>query len=90
MKVSVVDFAYQIIDMDREIQSLRRDVERLSVYERKYTDLLNSSIAAQGVSSRNMLAFAMALGKGGTERLRETREILGIDTDAEVVEQVVV
>lgn len=87
MKVDVVAFAYQIVELDRENQRLHRENERLQGIEKRYTDLLNSSLKAQGVSSRNMLAFAMALGEGGAERLRGTCETLGIATDAEVVEQ---
>jgi len=41
---TIVDFAYEIIDMHREIMRLRNENKRLKEYETKYIALLDSSI----------------------------------------------
>jgi hypothetical protein len=41
----VVDFAYQIIDMQRIIEKQAEEIERLQEYETRYHRLLNRSVA---------------------------------------------
>jgi hypothetical protein len=41
----VVDFAYQIIDMQRIIEKQAEEIERLREYETRYHRLLNKSIS---------------------------------------------
>jgi len=48
---SVVDFAREIILLDRENHQLKEELELCREYEKKYTDLLNSSIK----HSQNMM-----------------------------------
>lgn len=42
--MDVVKLAYQIIAMDRELQALRVECERLREYKQKYSELLASSL----------------------------------------------
>lgn len=44
-QMDVVDFARQIIDLDRRNRALEAEVERLANYEKKYDDLIMSSIS---------------------------------------------
>jgi hypothetical protein len=41
----VVDFAYQIIDMQRIIEKQAEEIERLQEYETRYHRLLNKNIS---------------------------------------------
>lgn len=43
--MDVVDFAYQIIDMQRTIERQAEEIERLREYETRYHRLLNKSIS---------------------------------------------
>lgn len=43
--MNVVDFAYQIIDMQRTIERQAEEIERLREYETRYHRLLNKSIS---------------------------------------------
>lgn len=40
----VVDFAYQIVALNNELQELREEVEYLREYKRKYHELLDESV----------------------------------------------
>lgn len=59
---SVVDFAHQIIDMDRDLRLLRDEVEELREYRQKYFDDLNNSIKHSGHMLSGMLELAMKPG----------------------------
>ena len=59
MDNSVVDMAYQIIDMHDRIQTLEREVAYYKPYQKMYTDSLNESIAASGAMIGTMLSAAM-------------------------------
>lgn len=59
---SVVDFAWQIVNMDREIRNLKAEVERLSEYEQKYNDLLDSSLKHNQTMAGNMLKTLLTPG----------------------------
>jgi hypothetical protein len=63
----VVDFARQVVEMDRELRHLRAEVERLSKVEKQYNDLLDSSLNHSRVMAGNMLK--MCLTPGVTEAL---------------------
>lgn len=43
--MDVVEFAYQIIDMQRTIERQAEEIERLREYETRYHRLLNKSIS---------------------------------------------
>lgn len=58
----VVDFAYQIIEMDRQRQRLEDENAELREYRQKYIDLLHSSIGHSGHMLSGMLQLAMKPG----------------------------
>ncbi len=68
-KESLIDFAYDIIDSQRELLFLRSEVERLKEYEQKYHELLSQSIKHGEVMMGNMLT--LVLTPGVTEALSE-------------------
>lgn len=78
MKQSVVSFAYEIIEMDREIHSLRAENARLREVEKRYHAFVNSSVKAGEASSRNMLAMALSLGDDGVGRLKQNLSVMGM------------
>lgn len=58
----LVRMAHTILDMDDELEILGREILRLSVVEKKYNDLLNSSIAHGQKMMVNLLDVAMTPG----------------------------
>lgn len=53
------DFAYQLIEQIEVVRSLRAEVTRLKDYERKYNELLNSSITHGNVMMGHLLASTL-------------------------------
>lgn len=53
--MNVVDFAYQIIALNRENEWLRSELDRLCDIEEKYNKLLDSSIEHGNKMMSNML-----------------------------------
>jgi hypothetical protein len=60
--VSVVDFAYQIIDMHNSNERLKDELAELREYRQKYFDLLNSSTAHSQAMVGSILKIAMTPG----------------------------
>lgn len=61
-KTSVVDMAYEIVDMHRMIQKLSSEIEDLREYKQKYFDLLNGSIEHGEKMIGGILMLAMKMG----------------------------
>lgn len=59
-QLSVVDFAYQILDMQETIASQQRTIEHLKDIERKYDEMLRSGLNHQREMSAIMLKGALA------------------------------
>jgi hypothetical protein len=66
-KMQVVDFAYQVIDMQRKIEHQEYQINRLLQVEQDYNDLLNSSMNHSRKMMDNMLT--LCLTQGVTETL---------------------
>jgi hypothetical protein len=62
MKTDIVDFAYQIIDMNRKIEQLEHENEELRDYKEKYMDLLDSSMSHNASMMGNILNLCMTPG----------------------------
>lgn len=60
--MSIVDIAWQIIVMDRTINSQRREIERLTKIEKEYEKLSESSMNHAHAMHKNMLNVLMAPG----------------------------
>lgn len=60
--INVVDFAYEIIEMDRIIKSQQKEIDRLSEYETKYRELMDSSIKHGEKMMANMLSVLLVPG----------------------------
>lgn len=58
----VVDMAYQVIEMDRELQRLRSDKVELIELRKKYMELLNGSIAHGEHMIGGLLKIALTPG----------------------------
>jgi hypothetical protein len=54
-KNSAVGFALDVLDMQAEIDWLRKEVERLSKYEEKYNDQLSSDLKNAKQTSASIL-----------------------------------
>lgn len=61
-KMNVVDFAYQIIEMDKEIRSLRSEVIHLTQYKEDYFKLLQESVRHGEEMLGGILQIAMTPG----------------------------
>lgn len=59
---SVIDMAYEIVDMQKEIQYLRSENKRLKGYEEKYTKLLDDSMKHGKEMAGNMLKCLLVPG----------------------------
>lgn len=59
---SCVEAAFEIVDMYHELQALRAEVEELREYERKYRELLDSSISHGNHMMRSMLELTLKPG----------------------------
>lgn len=62
MKFSAVDMAFDILNMQDELIYLRREVERLKVYEKDYHELLSASIKHGEQMMVNLLDLVMTPG----------------------------
>jgi hypothetical protein len=60
--MNVVDFAYQILEMQGEIVDLRRQVARLQKIEAEYWQLHNESREHGEKMMGNLLAFCLTPG----------------------------
>lgn len=73
MSNSIVDMAYQIIDMHEKIAGLEMELYRLRGYEEKYHELLSSSMD----HSQHMIGsiFKLALTPGVLEACKDNAKI---------------
>jgi hypothetical protein len=55
VSMHVVEFAYQIIDMQRTIENQADEIERLREYEQRYHRLLNKSISEGEAMTRQLV-----------------------------------
>ena len=62
MKLDIVDFAYQIIEMQNRIVDLEIENERLRKYKSDYNDLLDSSLNHSSAMMSNILNLCMTPG----------------------------
>jgi hypothetical protein len=62
MKLNIVDFAYQILEMQDKIIYLELENSRLSKYEADYNELLNSSLNHNAAMMGNILNLCMTPG----------------------------
>jgi hypothetical protein len=62
MKLDIVDFAYQVIEMQNRIVDLEIENERLRKYEFDYNDLLDSSMKHNSAMMCNILNLCMTPG----------------------------
>ena len=60
--MDVVDFAHQILAMDRKLQEQEHELQILREYRQKYMDLLNSSIDHSKHMTAGLLKLAMTPG----------------------------
>lgn len=76
MKMNVVDFAYQIIEMNRKIIDLEIENKRLRGYEEKYHELLDQSLSHNEAMLGNI--FKICTTPGVVPALQEN-ETFGIE-----------
>ena len=62
MKMTVVDFAWQVIEMQRTIDTQERQITRLMRIEDEYNQLLDSSMAHGRAMMGNVLKLCMTPG----------------------------
>ena len=62
MKMDIVDFAYQVIDMQKRITHLEIENQRLKLVEDAYQDLLDSSLKDHQVMMGNILKLCLTPG----------------------------
>jgi hypothetical protein len=62
MKMDIVDFAYQVIEMNERIRDLEVENERLRRFEHDYNELLNDSLAHSQVMIGNTLKLFLTPG----------------------------
>jgi hypothetical protein len=62
MKLDIVDFAHQVIEMNERIRELEFENTRLRQYEHDYYDLLNNSLAHNEAMIGNTLRLFMTPG----------------------------
>ena len=60
--MNVVNFAYQILEMQARIQELESENAKLRNYRERYNDLLNSSVEHNQHMMLNLLNVAMTPG----------------------------
>jgi hypothetical protein len=60
--MDVVDFAYQVIEMNERIRDLEVENERLRRFEHDYNELLNDSLAHSHVMMGNTLRLFLTPG----------------------------
>jgi hypothetical protein len=71
MKMDIVDFAYQVIEMNERIRDLEFENERLRRFEHDYNELLNDSLAHSHAMMGNTLR--LFLTPGVVEACQENR-----------------
>lgn len=69
MNMSVVDFACEIIEMNRTIEDQRFEINRLREIEKKYDALLNSTLAYSAEMSGQVLELVLNKGEFDPKRL---------------------
>ena len=62
MKMDIVDFAYQVIEMNERIRDLEVENERLRRFEHDYNELLNESLAHSHAMIGNTLKLFLTPG----------------------------
>jgi hypothetical protein len=62
MKMDIVDFAYQVIEMKQRISNLEFENNRLRRIEHEYNELLNESLAHNQVMIDNTLKLFLIPG----------------------------
>jgi hypothetical protein len=62
MKMDIVDFAYQVIEMNERIRDLEFENERLRRFENDYNELLNESLAHSQAMMGNTLKLFLTPG----------------------------
>lgn len=62
MKMDIVDFAYQVIEMNERIRDLEFENNRLRRFEHDYNELLNESLAHNQVMMGNTLKLFLTPG----------------------------
>jgi len=60
--MDVVDFAYQIINMQRRIEELEFKLQRVSKYEEEYRTILDSSTKHSEAMMRNTIKMLLTPG----------------------------
>ncbi len=71
--MDVVDFAYQIINMQRRIKELECELQRVSKYEEEYRTILDGSIKHSETMMRNTIK--MLLTPGVVDNLTESKHL---------------
>lgn len=61
-QVSIVDMAYEIIDMHKTIEYLEQEVIHLKQYEKKYLALLDDSMRHSHKTMENLLKLTLTPG----------------------------
>jgi hypothetical protein len=62
MKMDIVDFAYQVIEMNQRISDLEFENNRLRRFEHDYNELLNESLAHSHAMIGNTLKLFLTPG----------------------------
>jgi hypothetical protein len=62
MKLDIVDFAYQVIEMNERIRDLEFENSRLRRFEHDYNELLNESLAHSHAMMGNTLKLFLTPG----------------------------
>jgi len=60
---SVIDFAYEIINMQERILAQEKELEDLSQYKQDYMELLNSTIKHGEIMSHQVMTLLLNEGK---------------------------
>lgn len=69
---TAVRFAMDILQMQREIDHLHNEVERLKTYEQKYNDLLDGTIRHNEIMSLQVLELCL---NGGEFKQQDRQEL---------------
>lgn len=62
---SAVDFAYDVLDMQRKIELQEKEIARLSKIEKSFNDLVESSTKHSEAMHRNMMEMLLTPGVVG-------------------------
>ena len=69
--MNVVNFAWQVIDMQRTIEDQAREIERLQKIEAEYRNFVDETSRLSAISYRNM--FTLMTTDGVADLVREKR-----------------